>query len=53
MTTHFIADPEITASIAPFESMRQNPAAASTELREEMGEFVVQCPFNFGLAVVA
>ncbi len=53
MATYFIADPEITASIAPFGSMRQNPAAASTELREEMGEFVAQCPFNFGVAVIA
>jgi hypothetical protein len=53
MTTHFIANPEITTSVTPFESMRQDPASASTELREEMGKFVAQCPFDFGLAVIA
>lgn len=52
VTTDFVADPEVTASIAPFESMRQNPAAASTELREEMGELVAQRAVNFGLAVI-
>jgi hypothetical protein len=52
MTTGFIADPEITAGGAPFGSMRQNPAAAATELCEEMGKFVAQCPFNFGRAIV-
>ena len=52
MTTHFIADPEITAGAAPFGSMRQNPAAATTELCEEMGEFVAQGPVNLDVAVV-
>jgi len=53
MTTHFIANSEITTSVTPFESMRQDPATTSTELREEMGKFVAQCPFDFGLAVIA
>jgi hypothetical protein len=53
MTTHFIANPKITTSIAPFECMRQNPATASTELREEMGKLVAQCPVDFGLPVIA
>ena len=53
MTTHFIANPKITTSVAPFECMRQNPATASTELREKMGKLVAQCPFDFGLAVIA
>jgi hypothetical protein len=33
--------------------MRQNLATASTELREEMGKLVAQCPFDFALAVIA
>jgi hypothetical protein len=32
--------------------MRQNPAAATTELGEEMGEFVAKGPINFDLAVI-
>ena len=52
MTTGLVADPEITAGAAPFGSMRQNPAAAATELCEEMGEFVAQGPVNLDFAVV-
>jgi len=52
VTTHLIADPEITAGAAPLLSMRQNPAAAITELGEEMGEFVAKGPANFDLAVI-
>ena len=32
--------------------MRQNPAAATTKLREKMGKFVAQGAINFDLAVI-
>ncbi len=52
MTTGFIADPEITAGAAPFGSMRQNPPPATTELCQEMGEFMAQGAVNLDGAVV-
>jgi len=52
MTTGFIADPEITAGAAPFGSMRQNPPPATTELCQEMGEFMAQGAVNLDGAMV-
>ena len=52
MTTDFVADSEIIASVTPLGAMRRDAAATSTKLREKVGEFVAQRPINFGLAVI-
>ena len=53
VTTGFVANPEITAGVTPFWTMRRDAAATSTKLREKMGEFVAQRAINFGLAIIA
>ncbi len=52
VTTHLIADPEIKAGATPLQSMRQNPPAATTELGDEMSEFMAKGPVNFDFAVI-
>jgi hypothetical protein len=47
MTALLVANPQIAASLPPFNAMRQNPAPASTKLRQDMGQLVLQSSLDF------
>ena len=47
MTAVLVANSEITASLPPFNAMRQNPAPTSAELGKEMGQLVAQSSIDF------
>jgi len=48
VTALLIANPKVTASLPPFNAMRQNPAPTRTKLREDMRQFVLQSSLDFG-----
>jgi hypothetical protein len=48
MTPLLVANPQVVASLAPFNAMRQDPALASTKLSEKMRQLVSQRSLDFG-----
>lgn len=53
MTTRFIRDPEIAASLAPFRAMRRDAATLYAKMRDEMGELMAQGAIDLGVSVLA
>ena len=47
MTTLLVANPEVVASLPPFNTVRWNPPPARAKLREDMGQFMAQCAVDF------
>jgi hypothetical protein len=48
VTALLVANPEIAASLPPFNAMWQSPVPACTKLRQNMRQFVLQSSFDFG-----
>ena len=53
VTTLFVADAEIVARRAPFQTVRQDAPPASTKLREEVRQFMTQCSIDLGKSMFA
>lgn len=53
MRARFVADPQITAGLAPFGTVRRETAAARAKLGEEMREFVAQGAIDFARVMFA
>ena len=53
VAARFAGDPEVGAGPSPFRTMRSDPPAPDSELREEMRQLVAQSAIDLRLAVRA